>query len=415
MATENSQHVAVIGAGIIGICSALQLQNAGFRVTLIDEQGIAQGCSKGNAGHFATEQVFPLANASLLKKLPKMLFDPLGPLRIDWRYALKAFPWFWRFLLNMRKQKFAAHTHALRALNESALPAYDRLLTRFKLQHLITKQGSLLTFEHTSIEEINKHHQQFLAQGVKVKLLNQSELHQVEPSLSNNVQYALLFEEVAHTVDPYLFCTSLMAQFRQLGGTFTQAKVSKLVANLTEFSLKVGSQEQAFDKVVIAAGAWSTALLKPLGYHAPLDTERGYHCMVNFEHGLTRPVASYERSFIMTPMTEGLRLAGTVEFAGVDKAMNEARALSLLPHASKLLNTSSSLHAQSTWMGCRPSLPDSLPILGRAPHHPNLIFAFGHQHLGLTQAAITAELVSELCQGFIPALNLKPYCISRFN
>ncbi|WP_162898096.1 NAD(P)/FAD-dependent oxidoreductase [Pseudoalteromonas lipolytica] len=413
MTNTRTQRVAVIGAGVIGICTALQLQQAGFAVTLYDENGLAQGCSKGNAGHFATEQVFPLAQVALLKKLPAMLFNPLGPLRIDWRYAIKALPWFWQFIKNMPSARFIAHTHALKALNEHAIHAYERLLANYQLGHLLTKQGSLLTFEKTPLVDVQRTLAMYQAQGIKVKLLDTKQVHALEPSLSDKIKHALLFEDVAHSIEPHLFCIQLAQKFSLLKGQFRQQKVVAITPKSEGFMVSDEQDSLNFDKVVIAAGAWSASLIEPLGYTAPLDTERGYHCMVNINHGLTRPVASAERSLIMTPMSQGLRVAGTVEFAGINRKANNKRALALLPHAQALL-ASQPLSAKTTWMGCRPSLPDSLPIIGQAPNHNNLYFAFGHQHLGLTQGAITSELITDLCLNKAPSINLEPYSINRF-
>ncbi|TMO00589.1 FAD-dependent oxidoreductase [Pseudoalteromonas sp. S558] len=414
MIKKNAQKVAVIGAGIIGICTALQLQRAGYSVTLFDEKGLAQGCSKGNAGHFAIEQVFPLAHPSLFKKLPSMVFNPLGALRVDYRYMLKALPWLWLFIKNMRSVKYRAHTQALKALNDNALGAYEQLLSECDLNDLLIKKGSLLTFETTPLYEIDAMLTSYKAQGIAVRLLNKHQLQTLEPCLSTTINYALLFEDAAHSVDPHLFCLHLAEQFSNIGGAFSQQKITEIKPQQHGFEL-ICQQNIITDKVIIAAGAWSNTLLTPLGYNVPLDTERGYHCMLDVKHSLSRPVASAERNFIMTPMSQGLRIAGTVEFAGLTKKMNNKRALALLPHAGALLATDKeALALNSTWMGCRPSLPDSLPVIGSAPKHEGLYFAFGHQHLGLTQGAITAELVTALCLNKTPKINLQPYCISRF-
>lgn len=416
MADQSTQHIGVIGAGVIGICCALNLQRAGFAVTLYDENGLAQGCSKGNAGHFATEQVFPLAHASVLKKLPSMLLNPLGPLRIDWRYTIKALPWFWLFLKNMNNKTYTANSLALKALNQHAITTYDQLLSNYNLDYLITKKGSLLTFEKTPIEQITSLLESFQTHDINVELLNSKQVQQLEPNLAPTINHALLFSDVAHSVDPHLFCVTLAEQFIALGGQFCQQKVTAIEQAELGYTLKGEQQQFTADKVVIAAGAWSKSLIKPLGYKVPLDTERGYHCMLASNYGLSRPVASAERNFIMTPMSQGLRIAGTVEFAGTQRKMNNKRALALLPHAKAMLKKSAtSLHAQSTWMGCRPSLPDSLPVIGEAPFHPGIFFAFGHQHLGLTQGAVTGELITSLCLKRPTKIDIKPYCISRFS
>ena len=169
-----------------------------------------------------------------------------------------------------------------------------------------------------------------------------------------------------------------------------------------------------FDKIVVATGALSKKLAHQLGYFVPLDTERGYHAMIKHQTSLSRPVASAERQFIITPMSSGLRIAGTVEFAGLDAPENHQRTDVLMEHAAALLPSIDNTPASETWMGCRPSLPDSLPVIGRSPHHRNVYFGFGHQHLGLTQAAITAELLAQLCNSEVPSLDLTPYRIDRF-
>ncbi|MFC3031400.1 NAD(P)/FAD-dependent oxidoreductase [Pseudoalteromonas fenneropenaei] len=409
-----AQSVAVIGAGIIGLCTALELTKRGIAVTLFDGKGVAMGCSFGNAGHFATEQVFPLAEPSLLTKLPRMLFDKTGPLRLDWRYLGKALPWFWRFLLNMQKRHFVVHSQALRALNEAALPAYQRLLGE-SYATLINANGSLLTFEHQDFALVDKLAAQFRAQGVAVKVLRGQEIQALEPELGRNVQQALWFTEVAHSSDPHTLCLTIKAQLDSAQVQFNQAHIKHIYSSSQGVIVTTVDDEQhRFDELVIAAGAWSKPLVKQLGFNVPLDTERGYHAMLNCANPITRPVASADRQFIITPMAMGLRLAGTVEFAGLNAPENHQRAQVLLPHAQALIPTLAGDTISSTWMGCRPSLPDSLPVIGTSPKHSNIHFAFGHQHLGLTQGAITAELVADCIQRRSPRITLHPYRIDRF-
>ena len=413
---DSPARIAVVGAGILGICTALSLKRQGFEVTLFDGQGLAQGCSKGNAGHFATEQVFPLADKRLLLQLPKMMLSPTGPFRINAAYFFKALPWFTRFILNMRHSKALQHTRTLRSLNETALEAYHELLANSQLKHLICKQGSLLLFESTSDKEIQRQFQAYRNQGVAVDLLNPKQVTELEPHLSTRVKAALHFTHVGHTCDPERFAIELAREFQQLGGKFVQQNVTALLPHPSGVQIKYKSGNERYHKAVLAAGVWSKSLLSPLGYKVPLEAERGYHLMIGQRNLLSRPVASAERKFIMTPMASGLRLSGTVEFAGIDADMNEARAAALLPHAKTLLKhlQFQTVDACDKWMGCRPSLPDSLPVIGQAPNHPHLYLAFGHQHLGLTQGAITAKLITELLSGQTPSLDLKPFSLSRF-
>ena len=412
---QDKKRIAVIGAGIVGICNAKSLIDAGFSVTLFDEHGVAQRCSKGNAGHFATEQVFPLAQSSILPKLPSMLLDPKGALRIDWRYLFKAMPWFLRFVFNMRKSAFNKNTQALKALNEQALDAYKSLLGETEFNALLHIDGSLLTFEHTSDDKIDAIEKSFTDQGVAIKRLKGKEVFEVEPNLSPSIKQALYFTEVGHSADPYHLCQYIYKQFSAAGGEFIQGKVADIDADQSNATVHMAAGEKhTFDKVVVATGAWSKPLAKKLGFKVPLDTERGYHSMVSGSELLTRPVASAERQFIITPMNDGLRLAGTVEFAGLDAPENTPRATMLLDHASAMVSGLGKPDIKKTWMGHRPSLPDSLPVIGQSPDNKNIYFSFGHQHLGLTQAAITAKLITQLCSNIQPSLDLTPYRIDRF-
>ena len=233
-----------------------------------------------------------------------------------------------------------------------------------------------------------------------------------------DIQAALYFKDVGHSCDPEALALGLYQEFLRLGGRFQQQNVVAIRPHSVGVEVKSCGSSLRYSKLVLAAGAWSHTLLAPLGYRIPLEAERGYHLMIEQHNLLSRPVASADRSFIMTPMAGGLRLAGTVEFAGLDAEKNERRAKGLLPHAKALLKgikkSNDEIDEHSTWMGCRPSLPDSLPVIGPASKHKNLYLAFGHQHLGLTQGAITAKLITQLIAGHTPELDLRPYSISRF-
>ncbi|TMP38977.1 NAD(P)/FAD-dependent oxidoreductase [Pseudoalteromonas rubra] len=418
----HSLQIAVVGAGVIGLCNALQLARQGHSVTLYDPAGIGEQCSRGNAGHFATEQVFPLADKALLPRIPMMLLDKLSPLRIDHKYFVKASPWLSRFCLNMLPGRFKRHTRALRALNESALAAFKRLLQE-DFESNINLRGSLLTFEHDRIKEIRAIQHKYQQQGVAVELLDRTQLFALEPGLSRCIHYALYFTEVGHTSDPYQLSQALFQRFSALGGRYVKAEVCAITPlkegsnspELTQIKLTTQTHScRTFDRLVLATGAWSKTLCAQLGYKLPIEAERGYHNMLPVISGLSRPVASADRQFIMTPMQNGLRLAGTVEFAGLDTRPNYERAQMLLTHARAILRDNDALQQGEHWMGPRPSLPDSLPVIGRAPNHPNIYFALGHQHLGLTQAAITSELIAQCIANQPTTLDIGPYSIARF-
>ncbi|MEW6981533.1 NAD(P)/FAD-dependent oxidoreductase [Colwelliaceae bacterium 6471] len=419
----NKQKIAVIGAGIIGVNCALELQSLGFEVTLLDKNAIGEGCSKSNAGHFATEQVFPLAEYNLLWQLPKLLLDPLGPVALSPRYIPKAMPWFMQFIRNMRSDKRQQNSAALRALNKHAIDYYKPILKAANAEHLLTCKGSLLVFEDTRLSEIHNHFEHYKSAGVSVKLLDRQQTLLLEPNLSESIKYSLYFTDVGHSADPYKICLELAMLAQSKGVVYQHFCVQNIKQLDSQIMISDQHETQSFDQVVISTGAWSKPLLNQLGYKLPIEAERGYSLSLHANGQvaeLTRPVASAERRFIMTPMEQGLRLAGTVEFAGLEQQANMKRADMLYQHAQQMLNNIADFNEKAAkkeqrWLGFRPSLPDSLPVICTAPNNPKVHFALGHQHLGLTQGAITGKLIGQLISRQPTDIDVSPFCISRFN
>lgn len=423
---SSTKTIAVIGAGIVGVNCAAELQSLGFQVTLLDKEGIGEGCSKGNAGHFATEQVFPLAEANLLWQLPKLLLDPLGPVRLSPKYLPKAIPWFIKFIANMSKSKRAKNSIALKSLNKNAIAYYQQLFEQANCQHLLTTKGSLLVFEDTPKSQIDKQYHRYANAGIAVELLNREQVLKLEPNLSEKIQYGLFFTSVAHTIDPFEVCHAIADFAKSKGALFQKLTVKNIQQEQDHVVVSDDLIELSFDQVVVATGAWSKSVLQPLGYKLPLEVERGYSLNLTKPTSadstpeLNRPVASAERRFIMTPMAHGLRLSGTVEFAGLHQKANMQRADMLYQHATKMLSTVASFDAKNAndnqrWLGFRPSLPDSLPVICQAPQHNKIYFALGHQHLGLTLGAITGKLIGQIVTGKPTDIDVSPFSIGRFN
>lgn len=409
--------IVVLGAGIVGVCCALELQRSGHKVTLIDREGIGEGCSKGNAGHFATEQILPLATPGLLWKIPKMLLDPLGPVSIRWSYLHKIAPWLIRFMLNTRSGPFSQGVEALNELNSAALPAWLKVLQDLGEQSQMQVEGSLLVFESqkTALDYEDTH--LFLnEQGISTQALSGCQVRDLEPKLSANICHGVLFPNTAHTADPHRLSHVLAKHFVEHGGKVLTEEVEQLQMREDGVEVTLNGVQYQVPKLVLATGAWSKHWVKALTQtNIPLDTERGYHLMLpKVENSLKIPVTSADRRFIMTPMNDGLRLAGTVEFGGLHSAPNMNRAQMLARHAQVLLPKINS-ELGKTWMGCRPSLPDSLPIIDKVGPKGQVILAFGHQHLGLTQAAVTAELVSSLSNNLTHKVDLTPFRHDRFS
>lgn len=418
---NNPHDIAVVGAGIIGVASALRLARQGLRVVVIDPQEPGHGASFGNAGHLATEQVFPIADSSILKRLPAMLMDPMGPLRLDWKYLPRALPWFTRLLLNLRSAPYQRTVAGLRALNESALDAWHRLLNDIQRPDLLKMEGSLLVFERPdsrpALEALQRRLQQ---QQVSVEGWQAGAVREAAPQLSEQIQGGLFFPNTGHFIDPYRVVRELVEAAKARGVQFLKQAVQDGQLHEHGVNLMTETGTLSARQVLIACGAHSAKLTAALtGKNVPLDTERGYHLMLPHEHNrLPFPVTSLERKFIMTPMSEGLRLAGTVEFAGLEAPPTMARAWQLHRLSKGLFRDELSIETATPWMGFRPSLPDSLPVIDRVCDG-KVLLAFGHQHLGLTQAAVTAEMVGRLAlpsaqdTARILPLN-EPYRLGRF-
>ena len=407
--------IVVVGAGIIGVACALQLARQGRQVLVVDQQEPGMGASYGNAGHLATEQVFPIADLSILKRLPGMLLDPMGPLRLDWKYLPRALPWFLRLLLNLSPASYQRTVAGIRTLNEGSLGAWQRLLHSIGRPTLLRKAGSLLVYEQAdsrpALEALQQRMQQ---QQVPVDYWSGEAIRQAAPQLSDNIQGGLFFPGTGHFLDPYQVVCELVQAAKASGVQFLKRRVLDGRVEGDGVSLTTDQGPLMASQVLIACGAHSAALTAALtGKQVPLDTERGYHLMLPHEqHRLPFAVTSLERKFIMTPMSDGLRLAGTVEFAGLKAPPNMARAWQLHRLSKGLFREDLSARDATTWMGFRPSLPDSLPIIDRVCEG-KVLLAFGHQHLGLTQAAVTAEWVGELASTK-PTQPLAPYRLDRF-
>lgn len=420
MANNASHDIAVVGAGIIGVACALRLARQGLRVVVIDQQEPGHGASFGNAGHLATEQVFPIADASILKRLPAMLMDPMGPLRLDWKYLPRALPWFTRLLLNLRAAPFQNTVAGLRALNESSLNAWHRLLSDIQRPDLMKVDGSLLVFERTESRAAIAGLQARMAQQqVPVDYWQAGAIREAAPQLSEQIQGGLFFPRTGHFIDPYRVVCELAEAAKACGVMFVRQQVQSAAVQADGVALLTGNGGWHARHVLIACGAHSAKLTASLtGQKVPLDTERGYHLMLPQEPGrLPFPVTSLERKFIMTPMTDGLRLAGTVEFAGLQRPPSMERAWQLHRLSQGVFRTELSAAAATPWMGFRPSLPDSLPVIDQVCDG-KVLLAFGHQHLGLTQAAVTAEMIVRMVAPAASPETLLPsgdaYRLARF-
>jgi D-amino-acid dehydrogenase len=413
---DERRRVAVIGAGIVGVCSALCLQRDGFQVTLIEREGPGEGASLGNGAVIGEESVVPVAMPGILGKVPGMLFDPRGPLALRWSYLPRLAPWLLRFAAAGRRDRVEEISVALKALLEGTFQAFDRLLELADARDMLRRSGWLAVYE---TERGLADYQPMLdlqrRRGVRFDLLEAGEVRQFEPALAPIFARGVYYPDVGYTVNSQRLVQVLAAAFQRLGGTLEIAEARGFeIGPAGPRAVVTERGAVPCEAVVVAAGAWSKHLAAQLGSRPPLETERGYH--VQFpEPGVwpRLPVYSTERAFVASPLEVGLRVAGTVELGGLAAAPNWDRAEVLLSHAKRWfpgLETG----GMTRWMGFRPSMPDSLPVIGRSPRFSNAVFAFGHGHCGMMMSARTGEIVAALLAERDPGLDMSPYRVERF-
>ena len=413
---SSPRHVVVIGAGIVGVCSALALLRAGFRVTLLERDAPGQGASFGNGAVIGEAAVVPVATPGLLRKVPGMLLDPRGPLALRWSYLPRIAPWLLRFAAASRPKRVEQISIALAALLAGSFAAFDRLLAAADAADMLRRTGWLCVYEtEAGLEAYRPLLELQRRRGVSFDILNRDALREFEPALGPIFARALYYPDVGYALDGMRLVQVLAAAFGRRGGTLKRAEARGFEigpdgprAVLTE------AAPVPCDAVVIAAGAWSKRLAAELGRAPPLDTERGYHVQFAAPGVAPRlPVYSTERGIIATPLEVGLRVGGTVELGGLKAAPNWDRARVLLEQAKRWF-PSLRTEGHSRWMGFRPSMPDSLPVIGRSPRFANAIFAFGHGHCGMMMGARTGEIVAALLAGRDPGLDMTPYRADRF-
>jgi D-amino-acid dehydrogenase len=406
--------VTIVGAGIVGICCARFLQRDGHRVTVLDPREPGDGASFGNAGIIASCEVAPIATPEILKRIPGMLLDPYGPVRLRWRYLPWIAPWLWKLVRATRAGRVEAIATALAALLSSAEAAHRDLLQEAGAADLLRHQGWLKVFEteaacaRVSAHELPQQH------GVRFDVLDQAEIRQLEPALAPIFRHALWFPDCGSIINPKRLVLALARAFAADGGTILREAATGFDLRDGERVVLTEAGRHAAGAIVLAAGAWSRPLAAALGAPVPLDTERGYHLMFDAgEARLSRPTLWGEHYINLVPMEDGLRLTSGVEFGGL-AAPPDWRWIERLGALARRMLPGLSAAPRSRWLGFRPSLPDSLPVLGRAPRHRDVYFAFGHQHLGVKLGAVTGRIVADLVAGRDPGIDLSPYRAERW-
>ncbi len=408
--------VGVIGAGIQGICISVYLIKKGFKVTLIDrDEPGKDSASYGNAGHFSPYASVPINRPDILVDIPSMLLNSTGPLALKWNYVPKMIPWFLKFIKNCSKKNMMHTAKYMHQILNLALPAYDELFEDIDVSKLVENKGIMYFWTNKDLKSRELENNIRTQLGVKQQMLTPHEIHDLEPHIKKIYHGGVLYPYARHARNPRKILLKLFDLFLKRGGRFERQNVQTISFSAdAKPIIKTDLKFFNFDKTVIACGAFSKKLTDQVDEKIPLDTERGYHVhFKGYDHLLSRPIIFLNRGFGITPMEQGLRTVGTVEFGGLDNPPSKKRIQNLI-NGAKYLFPELGKH-EDEWLGFRPSLPDFLPVVGASKNYKNLFYSFGHHHLGWTLGAISGKIVSGMIAGENTNLDLSPYKSSRFS
>lgn len=407
--------IVVVGAGIVGACCAHALLGDGHAVTIVDEREPGDGCSYGNAGQINVGSTLPIALPGMLPSIPGWLMDPLGPVAVRWRYLPRALPWLMRWARAGARDSADHASRQLKALSEPSLRLYREMLGDTQFGDLVRTSGHLHVWELAMPSAADRLADGMVeAKGIHPVRLDAGAIRDIEPSLAPIYRRGLFFPDNGHTVNPQRLVQTIVAGCVQRGAQVRKARVTGLRADGGVAVDLQRSVPMPAEAVVLAAGAWSGEFLRGFNVSVPLETERGYHAsLADPGIALRVPVSNRQHHFVATPMETCLRLAGTVELAGLHAPPNYRRSSVLVEHARRMFPR---LHAAnvSNWMGFRPSFPDSLPVIDQVPGVAKVFAAFGHGHYGLSLSPMTGRLIADLMSGRPPTTDLRAFRMSRF-
>ena len=412
-----SRDVLVIGAGIVGVNIAALLGEAGHRVTVVDSEGVAEMTSRGNAAALAFSDILPLASSKIMWKAPRWLLDPLGPLSIRPAYLPRMLPWLARFALSSRPEKVEASAAAQAAMMQIAAKETFALAERAGIGAMIRHDGSLELYESESeFEATLPGWDRREKAGIEFRHVRGSDLADLQAGLARRFVAGTFVPGWKTVSDPYDYAKAVWCHAEKFGAKLERKRVARLdLSGSNPAAILDDGTRISAERIVVAAGAWSTRLLKGTSAaRIPLDTERGYNTTLpKSAFDLNRQLIFSGHGFVVTPLENGVRVGGAVEFAGLDAAANYARSKIMLDKAKSFmpaLDPSGGVE----WMGFRPSLPDSLPVLSPLAERGDIVLAFGNGHLGLTQSAAMGRVVTDLVSEKRPSIDLAPFRADRF-
>jgi len=411
-----SKRVAVLGGGIVGVCAALEAQKAGFDVVLIDRKKPGRETSFGNAGVLSESSVVVLNNPGLIKTLPKLLMNNSIGFRYSPWFVLKNLGWFLKFLSYCTPRKSRHAATALRALMVISLERHKALIKEAKVDELLRYQGWLKIFRKSESFERFKAEMKIMDDaGVRYSVYEQSQIRQLEPGLEPIYKHAVLVDDTCGVSNPAKLTDAYVDLFLAAGGTVLEDSVIGLEDETRPWVVRLQSGDEVVaDQLVLAAGAWSAEIASWLGYRIPMLWERGYHRHLEPAKApaLKRAIHDIDGGYVMAPMQTGVRITTGVEMRDRDAEMNTSQLDAAIQDARSHHGFGEPVDAEP-WMGRRPTLVDSLPMLGAAPRHVGLFFNFGHQHIGLSMGPGSGQVMAALLQGQTPPIDISPFNPSR--
>ncbi|MEH6576553.1 MAG: FAD-binding oxidoreductase [Amphritea sp.] len=419
MQTMNEKPKAVvIGAGIVGVTSAINLLKQGYQVTLLDKEGVAAGASTGNCGLMAVSEIVPISKPGVLSEVPGWLMDPEGPVAVRPMHAMTMMPWFMRFLRAGRKDRVLEIAQGLTQLSNKAAEAYAPLLKESGIEDILKPHEVIYLFDDRS--EIK--HDQFSWDlrhdcGFETEFLEGNVLREMEPEISSNIDSGMLMKGWDYFSDPARLTKELANTFSSHGGEIKLVEVKDFAKrdDRVEAVVLTNGERIESDKFVVATGAWSRKLAAQIGDFIPVEAMAGYNTtIIDPNVTVKHPLLHHNGGFVITPMEMGLRVGGTLELGGLNSKPNYNRVRAITRKAKNILPRLE-ITEKTEWVGYRPMMPDTLPVIDRSPKFHNVVYACGHGQLGITYGAITGELVADLVQhGATERMDMTPYRATRF-
>jgi len=413
---KDSCDIAIIGGGIIGIAAAAFLAEVGRKVTVFDRTGICEETSSGNAAAFAFSDVLPLAHKGMMRNLPRWLVDPLGPLAIPPAYLPKLLPWLFRFWRAGSKAHYGRALAAQVSLMQLAETEWMGLMDRSRTRSFLREDGSLELYESESEFQATLPGWQARERfGIEFDHVERDGLSELQPGLSPRFVRGTFVPGWKTVSNPQDLGKAIWRYAESRGAHFVRGLVTGVAPSSTGVVLAL-EDSKIFDatRLIVAAGAWSHLLARDFGDRVPLETERGYNTTFPASaFDIKRQLIFSGHGFVITPLEGTVRVGGAVELGGLRLPPNYQRSKAMVEKAKAFLPGFDNRDGRE-WMGYRPSLPDSLPVIDTSSANSAVLYAFGHGHLGLTQAAATGRLIRDLVLGQKLPVDLKPFSVRRF-